>query len=82
MTTETPEKIIDQTARELGVPADTVASLFEFIDQLKQKHGEDWYPVLPGELMQRVRDGVPWATEMARSSIMASAEELFGAGAR
>lgn len=64
MTTTAPQAIIEAIARTLNVPADTVILLFEFIDRLKGQHGERWQAAFPCELVELVRDGTPWATDV------------------
>lgn len=67
MTTETPQAIVAETARQLDVPADTVQSMFDFIDRLREQHGERWRTVFPCELLELVKDGEPWAADVLGS---------------
>lgn len=78
MTTTTPQTIIDETARKLEVSVDTVRALFDFIDQLREQHGERWRTIFPCELLELIQHGTPWAAEVLGAMAL-MLEETFGA---
>lgn len=79
MTTTTPQAIIEETARKLDVPADTVRTLFDFMDQLKAQYGDRWRTAFPGALLELVQDGVPWATDVLGAMALMIEDVLDGA---
>lgn len=78
MTTAAQQTIIEETARKLGLSTDTVRSLFDFMDRLKDQYGERWRMIFPCELLELIRGGTPWAAEVL-SSMALMLEATLGA---